>query len=592
MTSVFPPGLILIFGAILVPFLRGRVKSAYIVLLPVVAFIYLISIPKGSYTLFNLLDNPLLMHMDKLSMLFAYVFILVTFIGMIYSLHVKGSWEHTAAFVLAGSALGIVFAGDFISLFIFWEMLTFSALAIIWSNRTERSREAGLRYLLVHLFGGVCLMTGIILRYINIGSVEFDYMGMDGLDTYLILLGFAINAAVPPVHAWLTDAYPEASVTGIIFLSAFTTKSALYVMARAFPGAEILIILGVFMAVYPVLFAILDNDLRRVLAYGMISQSGFMVVGIGIGIPLSINGATGHAFASVIYMALMFMAIGAVMHRVGTAKATELGGLYRTMPWTLTFFLVGAASICALPLFSGFVAKSLTLSAAGYKGLLAVYIGLTTASVGAVIYAGFKVPYYTFFGQDSGKRPQEAPVNMLVAMGIAAGLSAAIGVFPNAFYSILPHGVEYAPYTVDHVTDQLMLVGASGIAIAVAMYVRLHPRVHRDTNVDVDWIYRKFFPSIVSLLAAPLFKLNERVSRYVLEKLPEQFLWFGKNPLTALRIASDTLILSFSGNSAEPKERIADTKERYPGSVKELSLSVAVGLALIFLAGYLLILLF
>jgi multicomponent Na+:H+ antiporter subunit D len=592
MTDIFPPALIFIAGALLIPLLKGRIKSVYMLTLPVIAFWMLMNIPEGTYSMFGFLENELLLRFDKLSMVFGYIFVIITFIGIIYALHVQESREHTAAYIYAGSALGVVFAGDLITLFIFWEMLTISALFIIWHRQTPESQRAGLRYLLVHLFGGVCLLVGIIMRYYSTGSLEFGLIGTDGLASYLILLGFGINAAIPPLHAWLTDAYPEATVTGAVFLSAFTTKTAVYVLARAFPGAEILIVLGAIMTVFPIFYAVLENDLRRVLAYSLINQVGFMVVAIGIGIPLAINGAAVHAFAHILYKALLFMSVGAVMYRLGTCKATELGGLYKTMPLTLIFCVIGAASISAFPLFSGFVAKSLIVSAAGYQGLFIVWLVLIFASAGVFHHAGIKIPYFTFFAHDSGKRPKEAPLNMLIAMGIAAFLCIFIGVYPNLLYNILPYPVTYVPYTADHVVGQLLLLFSAALAFAILMKTGYYPPEQRSVNLDTDWFYRKGAPALIAMVSAPVFRLNDRVGHFAMETLPNYLVWFGKNPLAAIRIAGARFMLTLPGadNKDSIKERMDTQKGSFPGdSFMPWSIGSAVSMVLVFFGAYLII---
>jgi len=592
MTSIFPPALIFIAGALLIPLFKGKIRSVYLLTLPVIAFWVLLNVPEGTYTMFAFLDNELMLRFDKLSMIFGYIFVIITFIGIIYALHLKESKEHIAAYIYAGSALGVVFAGDLITLFVFWEMLTVSALFIIWHRQTPESKAAGFRYLLVHLFGGVCLLVGILMYYHNTGSLEFGYIGLDGLATYLILLGFAVNAAIPPLHAWLTDAYPEASVTGAVFLSAFTTKTAVYVLARSFPGTELLIVVGAIMTVFPIFYAVLENDLRRVLGYSLINQVGFMVVAIGIGIPLAINGAAAHAFAHILYKALLFMSVGAVMYRLGTAKATELGGLYKTMPLTLIFCVIGAASISAFPLFSGFVAKSLIVSAAGYQGLFIVWLILIFASAGVFHHAGIKIPFFTFFGHDSGKRPKEAPLNMLIAMGIASFLCIFIGVYPSALYSILPYPVTYVPYTADHVVGQLLLLFSAAMAFAILMIKGYYPPEQRSVNLDTDWFYRKGAPALISLISAPIAKLNSWAGQTALETMPNYLVWFGKNPLAALRIAKARFMLALPGTDfkEEIKKGMENEKNAYPGDgIKPWSIGSAVSIVLVFFLAYLVI---
>jgi multicomponent Na+:H+ antiporter subunit D len=348
-----PPALIFIIGAPLIPFLRGGLKSAYVLLLPVIASICLLNMHEGAYWVVNFLGYDLIFgRVDKLSLAFGYIFGLISFLAALYSLKVKEDGHHIAGFIYAGSGQGVVFAGDFLTLFLFWEIMAFSAAYLIWSGKTRASIAAGFRYLLVHIAGGLFLLAGIILHYHDTGSLVFSYLGLSGPASYLILLGFGINAAFPVLHAWLPDAYPEATFSGTVFLSVFTTKSAVYVLARGFPGTEMLIWIGAAMTVFPIFYAVIENNLRRVLSYSLINQVGFMVVGVGIGTTLSLNGTVAHAFAHILYEALLFMSMGAVLHQTGKINATDLGGLYKTMPLTTIFCIIGAASISGFPLTS------------------------------------------------------------------------------------------------------------------------------------------------------------------------------------------------------------------------------------------------
>lgn len=585
MTSIIPPGLILIIGALFIPLLRGKVRSAYMLLLLVAGFLALQSIPGGTYGLATLLDQELFLRVDKLSLVFGYVFLITALIGIIYALHVKGVGEHVAAFIYAGSALGVVLAGDFVSLFIFWEIMTIAAVFIIWSGGTRASRGAGLRYFLFHLAGGLSLLMGIILRYFETGSTAFDFIGLSGLSSWLILLGFMVNAAVVPLHVWLVDAYPEASVTGTVFLSMFTTKAAVYVLIRAFPGTELLVTAGLVMVVFPLLLALLENDMRRMLSYVLVNQVGFMVVGVGIGTQLAINGVVGQVFAH-LFFPLLFMAVGAVMYRTGTAKATELGGLYKAMPVTMLLYLIGAASLSAMPLFSAFVTKSMIISATGYENMPAVFLLLLFASAGAFLHAGLKLPYNTFFGRDSGKRPPEAPLNMLIAMGLAGFLCIFIGVYPQFLYNLLPFPVKYVPYTADHVVSQLLLLLFATLGFVAMKYTRVYPLEARSSNLDVDWVYRKAGPALVAAAGAPLAAFSAWVGRFFLETAPGFLIWFGKNPTGALKLAWDSLISSISSSR---RKKINEQKQEYPNIIMNWSISSAVSFVLLFFAVFLVI---
>ncbi len=504
------PGLVLILGAWVLPFLKGQLKLAAMLILPAVAFAACVRMSPGAYGEVSFLGQNLVFgRVDELSLVFSYVFSIMAFLGMVYSLHVDDDYQHVTALTYAGGALGVTFAGDFLSLYIFWELMAVSSALLVWWRREASAVAAGFRYLLVHIVGGLFLLAGIVLHWSQTGSLAFGDMGAfsDGTAWGLILVAFLLNAAVPPLGAWLPDAYPEATVTGAVFMTAFTTKSSVYVLIRGFPGTELLVWLGAAMAVYGVVYAVLENDARRLLAYHIISQVGYMVCGAGIGTALAINGASAHAFAHILYKALLFMGAGAVLQMTGLRKLSEMGGLYKTMPVTLGLYMVGAFAISAVPLFSGFVSKSMVVSAAGEEHLTLAFLLLTLASAGTFLHTGLKLPYYMFFGKDSGVRAQEPPRNMLVAMGLAAVACVLIGVFPGLLYQHLPNAVVYVPYTLEHVTSTLGMLGFTALGFFLLLK-QLDPE--RTISLDTDWFYRRGSAGFLGLVQSPLARLEYR----------------------------------------------------------------------------------
>ncbi len=496
-----PPAFLFFLGALVLSLLprAGSARASLSILIPVIAaaMVWELEPGNGGHTeLFGL--SLEMMRVDKLSTVFALVFCLAAFLGNLYAWHVRDTIQQVAALAYAGSAIGAVFAGDLVTLFIYWEGTAIASVFLIWARRTEGSFHTGMRYLVIQIGSGVILLAGVVLLYRETGSLAFDKMQLESLAAGLIFIAFGIKCAFPLLHNWLQDSYPAATVTGTVILSAFTTKLAVYALARGFPGTEILIYIGAVMTVFPVFFAEIENDLRRVLAYSLNNQLGFMVVGVGIGTEMSLNGTASHAFAHILYKALLFMSVGAVLFRTGTSKASELGGLYRTMPLTTLFCLIGAASISAFPLFSGFVTKSLVLDASAENHYMVVWAMLVFASAGVLSHSGIKIPFFTFFAHDSGKRPAEAPTHMLWAMGITAFLCIFIGAFPKPLYALLPYEVEYHPYTTYHVVWQLQLLLFALLSFCFLYRSGIHPPEIRAINLDVDVIYRKFMPDVLT----------------------------------------------------------------------------------------------
>jgi multicomponent Na+:H+ antiporter subunit D len=427
--------------------------------------------------------------------------------------------QHVAAMLYAGSALGAVFAGDFITLFVFWELLALTSVFLVWARDSERSYATGFRYLIIHVVSGVLLLSAALMLARDTGSVEFGHVGLEdtGLAGWILLLSFGIKAGFPLVHNWITEAYPESTPTGTVFLSAFTTKVAVYALARSFAGEDVLFWIGTAMTFFPIFYAVLENDLRRVLGYSMINQIGFMVAGIGIGTALAVNGAVAHAFADVIFKGLLFMSMGAVMTMTGRTKGTDLGGLYKTMPITAGLCIVGAGAISAFPLFSAFVTKSMIMVAAVEEHHYIVWLFMLFASAGVLEHAGIKIPYFSFFAHDSGIRAKEPPKNMLVAMSIGAVLCVLIGTFPAVFYRLLPMEMDYHPYDVRHVVTQLQLLVFGALGFITLVKWGVYPDEKRAVHVDAEVLYRKLGPWLVRSVGSVVGRADAYVRSAVLE---------------------------------------------------------------------------
>jgi multicomponent Na+:H+ antiporter subunit D len=520
MTDFVHPAFIMIIGALLLPLFRGPLRKPYLVLVPLLAFASVIYLSghHGTYGVFRFMDWHLVFgRVDRLSQVFGYIMTLMAIIGTIYGMHVEEDAQHIAAWLYVGGALGVIYCADFIVLFLFWELMAFASVFLVWFRRGPQSLATGYRYLLVHTAGGLALLAGIVLRYkATGGDISFTLLNVHNpeLYTYLIMIGFILNAAVPPLHAWLPDAYGEATVGGAVFMCAFTTKTAVYALARGCAGLEILVPLGVFMALYGVVYAVLENDCRRLLAYHIISQVGYMVAGAGIGTQMAINGTCAHAFAHILYKGLLFMGCGSVLQMTGTSKFSELGGLYKKMPWTFVFTLVGGLSISAFPLFSGFVSKSMIIAAGFEQHIYWAGFGLTLASAGTFLHTGLKVPYFIWFGKNNcskevWEKAKEPPFNMNVAMAIASFLCIYIGCYTPYLYNMLPYPVFYNPYTAYHLSESMQIL----LFTALGFFLLLKKLTPEPTiSIDLDWFYRMGGRGFYWLASKPIQWVDTGVS--------------------------------------------------------------------------------
>ncbi|MCL2028925.1 MAG: Na(+)/H(+) antiporter subunit D [Deltaproteobacteria bacterium] len=507
------PSFAFLAAAVLVPLIRQNTwRKALLLLPPLVAVYAAFTNPMGSHMTLTWLGQTLTLgRVDALSGIFVQVFSIMSLAGLIFALHVDDPAQHVAALLYVAGGLGAVLAGDYLTLFVCWEMMAVGSSLLVFLNRTRESVQAAFRYLLYHIFGGLLLLAGLALRHQATGALEFTGLAQGTAAAYdwLILAGFCVNAAVVPLHAWLPDAYPRGTVTGSVFMCAYTTKTAVYVLMRGFPGWEILAVAGTVMAVYGVLYASMENNARRILSYHIVSQVGYMVAGIGVGTAMTINGAAAHAYAHILYKGLLFMSAGAVLYCAGTARLDELGGLAGRLPWVMVLYMVAALSISGFPLFNGFVSKTMTIAGAAEAHHTLVALGLELAAVGTFISVGLKLPYFAFWGGrplDMKRELKPLPPNMYVGMAFLALLCLAQGLCPAILYRYLPFAMTggnhnlYNPWELWNVLQALMLLGFSGLAFLLMKNV-LSP--HRAINLDFDWFYRLLGRAGSSLVFRP-----------------------------------------------------------------------------------------
>jgi len=528
-----PPALAVLAVALTLPLFPLTVRRLLCVAAPLLGLAAAASLPLGaSWTTTFLGHQMVLARRDGLSEIFGLVFAVAALLANVYGWHRTRASEQVAALLYVGGALAVVFAGDLVSMLVAWEVMAVASAILVFAGGQRGSSAAGQRYLMVHLGAGAILLIGVLLVIDATGSTRFDALGGAGWGGGLILAALCINAAVPPLHAWLPDAYPRATVYGSVFLSTFTTKAAVYCLARGFAGTEVLVPIGAVMALYGVVFAVMENNLRRLLSYHIVSQVGYMVCGIGIGTALALNGAVAHAVCHILYKGLLFMAVGAVAYRTGRERLSDLGGLRATMPATLALYMVGALSISGAPLFNGFVSKSMVYAAAAADHRAFAAALLIVAAVGTFLSVALKLPFFTWGPGPVQVRATEAPASMLVAMGAAATLCVFLGVAPGWLYARLPFGpVDYAPYTAAHVFENLLVMAGSGLAFAL---LRRRMQPHATHTLDTDQAYRIPAVWLQQGLSVALDRLSARLGAAVAGGR-DQVALFARNPAAAAR---------------------------------------------------------
>lgn len=527
---LLPPSLIMILGGIMLAVLPFQLRKGVMLCLPVLALYAVWQLDSGDTLNFQFMAyqlTPVKVH--PFSHIFATAFVLAAWGGSFFFINKNAPVEVATAFTYAGAALGVVFAGDLLSFFIFWELMAVASTTLIWLGGTPQARLAGLRYVYMHILSGILLLVGIAAQVYITGTtamptftlhmpdtiwtsslfldseVYTDFLSnlyVQSIGIWCILAGVLINVATPPFSAWLPDAYPEASPEGSIFLSAFTTKTSIFVLLSYFSGTEFFIWIGLFMAGYGVVMACLEKSIRRLLSYAIINQLGFMLVAIGVGTPLAEQGAAVQAFAHILYKTLLFMTAAAVIYGTGKFYLGDLGGVAKTQKVTTICAIIGVLSM-GLPWTAGYVAKSMIASAVEYQQLHVVWFLLMAASGAVFFLAGGRYLWFTFFNHAHAETVENAPMNMRIAMMVFAFLCLFVGILPQqTVFALLPETTSYDAYTLSHIIHQceMLLWGGVGLFICLPFM-----RIHNTITLDFDWFYRRLFSGFANLLEKVVF---------------------------------------------------------------------------------------
>lgn len=506
-------GLILIVAGLLLLVLPKKTWKWAAALGPVLSLVAAMGLNESSHLeyQFTAKISLALLHVDNLSWIFVVVLCIITVIAGVYSFDTKTKLEKAASLIYAGGSIAVVLAGDWITLIAFWELTAVVSTYLVWAGRTNTATRASYRYLAIHFFGGNLLLAGALCLCLD-GNFDVGLLtDASGYGYWFMLIGIGVNAALPPLHTWVADAYPESTNEGIIYLGSYTTKVAIYALIRVFAGTEILIYLGAFLAVYAVCMALLENDLKRLLSYHIVSQLGMMVAALGTGTDVGIDGATMHALFNILYKGVLLMVAGAVVHATGMRKISELGGLWKKMPLVSLCFLIASLAIAGMPGLNGFVSKGLIMQSLVGEEFIIAYWMVLLAGIGTWLSITMKINYYVFFGKTTEHVScSPVPIQMKIALISGTVLCIITGIFPQLSYQFMPNQTIGHPFTIEHVMEYLgLFVGAT---IAFGIFIKkMEP--HNGLSIDFDWFYRKPMVIILMWLSSIVFRFFNRFDR-------------------------------------------------------------------------------
>ncbi len=507
-TTAIPPFLIfLVGGPIVLLLLKGRARQIGLILLAGIALLDIVFLPATTSWQVPFMGYQLtLLKVDPLSYMTGLIFGIITFLAVLYAAGFGKPWMHLFALLYAGTSLGAVYAGDWVTLLFFWELMAITSTLLIMQS-DEDGVKAGFRYMVYHGAGGALLGGGIALLFLQGGGATLAVGVVSGFwPMLLISLGVGLNAAFIPLHSWLPDAYPRAHFVASVFLSVYTTKTAVYAFARMFlgqpdpqPAFEAIAFMGAVMAVYGVSFAVFQNNMRRLLSYHIVSQVGYMIAGVGLAGwlgasdvwgELGLDGGMAHVFNHILYKALLFMTIGVVIWKTGENTMNRLGGLQKKMPVTALAFWIAAFSISGVPLFNGYVSKGMVIFAAEEVNPY-LWILLEIASFGTFL-SFLKLGWFTFLrpAPEGGvTEASDPPLPMQAAMLGTAALNVIIGVYPQVLYNILPVPVpaEWNAWSLQPLVSALVVLGLAAAFFFTLGRTWLAPHDTRLKDVNVAY---------------------------------------------------------------------------------------------------------
>ena len=507
-----PPYVLIAFAALAVLALPRRAGHAVAALATAFTFVQAVLLGDGGTgahlaTQFLGFD-VVFFNVDQFSLLMGVV---VGFLATAAVLYAYGSeaptWVTAFALTYVATTVGTIYAGDWLTLIFFWELMAVTSTLLVWQHGGEAVR-AGYRYALFHGTGGTILLAAVVVHGASmLGSVPaaeiFLFSATTGIHpaaTVFAAIGIGINCGFIFLHSWLPDTYPRPHVAASVFLSVFTTKTAAYVMYRAFPeGGMWLAYLGGFMAVYGAFFALLQYNPRRLLSYHIQAQLGYMLAGFGLATyvgEFAVVGGFAHLFNNVLYKSLLFMAVGVVVYRTGVEDIRDMGGLWRVMPITFLVYLVGAASITAVPGFNGFISKGMVIDSAHELHNFELLLGegllwwlLILGGVGTFM-SFIKLGYYIFFHGSASLSPRDATPFQTAGMVLAGGACVFFGVYYTQLIELMPftdvilsEDVYFNPYSTKHLTESGALL-VSGFVGFFALKRPLGWLAHRMPDAD------------------------------------------------------------------------------------------------------------
>ncbi|MEO2507081.1 proton-conducting transporter membrane subunit [Clostridium paraputrificum] len=483
------------------------------------------------------------MEVDALSLFVGLIITAACALSSIYSIKYMSKDDglgkyYTLFLLLAGSMIGFVFTGDLFNMYVMLEIMTFAAIALTaFRTQKDKALEAGFKYLVIGGLGSSLILMGTALIYaqthtLNIAQIALElnsggdkFTPVTILALALLLVGYAVKSFMVPCHTWPPDAHMSAPSSISMLLSGVMSKTGVYGLIRILfmifmvsgnkALAYLVMIWGAITMVVGVSMALLQTDFKRLLAFHSVSQLGYVITGIGVGLTaadgianLGLMGGLYHMVNHASFKCLLFLCAGAVLYRMGTTDLNKVSGLGKKMPFTAVMFFIGAAAISGIPPFNGFASKWILYQSTSETQIPIITIVELIVSV-LTLASFIKVGHSVFFGaeREELKEVKEIPFTMKLPMGILALICFVFGICSNYVIKGILVPIVEAIRNVHKYIDNMLLGDLS----------LLH--LENYTKSDLDFAFRGeynpesflilFFIGVIAIIVAMTFGIHK-----------------------------------------------------------------------------------
>jgi multicomponent Na+:H+ antiporter subunit D len=432
-----------------------------------------------------------LLDLDALNRIFGIAMLIALIVLAVASGARRSRSEDAAILTMAGGAVSALFVGDLVSFVAAASIASLAQAWLVFASPVHGAARSGERLLIWLGLEGLLFLVGVAFQLsANRGSSIFGRLDPATIGGACIFAATLIRAGAPLAHVWLKDAISHASPVGAAAITAFSTMLGVYALARLFPAEPLLVPIGLALAVLGSIYALTEDDLRRAAASGLSAQTGVCAALVGVGSPLAMAAAEGHAFTATFAFIALILGLGAILGRAGDVRASTIEGRARTMPLTALLIVLAGLSAASVPGLALYVTTSIALEATAQWEVQYAWIIIASVPPMLLMSLMLRPASLAFRAPPLRVQIHEAPFPMLLSIGLALFFCVSVGMAPAWLYGLLPTELTFEPYAIDRVAPQLELLGAAGVTFLVLRALSVTPAERPLRMLDVDALYR------------------------------------------------------------------------------------------------------